>query len=241
MTAAAVSPSYDLKDAVSANRVTGLWRLATGFRLAYLGATLALAIGALGKTATYLLLRYFVDNVLGKTQQLSVLIGVALGFVALALVEGGFTFLSGRLAARTAEGIARRMRNYLYDHIQRLTFSYHDHMQTGELIQRSTSDVDAVRRFYADQALGIGRIILLFGINYRRGAAAERAAGAAFDHRRPVGRGHLILLLQAGVEGVREVPGTGGHPVDRAPGEPVRRAGGEGVRPPGLRAGQVRA
>ena len=165
MTAAAVSSSYDLKDAVSANRVTGLWRLATGFRLAYLGATIALTIGALGKTATYLLLRYFVDNVLGKTQQLSVLIGVALGFVALALVEGGFTFLSGRLAARTAEGIARRMRNYLYDHIQRLTFSYHDHMQTGELIQRSTSDVDAVRRFYADQALGIGRIILLFGIN----------------------------------------------------------------------------
>jgi ATP-binding cassette, subfamily B, bacterial len=81
-------------------------------------------------------------------------------------LKGGFTFLSGRLAAQTAEGIARRLRNYLYDHIQRLTFSYHDRMQTGELIQRSTSDVDALRRFYSDQAIGIGRIILLFIINF---------------------------------------------------------------------------
>ncbi len=159
------SLTYDLKEAVSANRLKGLWRLGAGFRLTYLGATATLAVGALAKTATYLLLSYFVDNILGKTRQTGVLIGMALAFIALALVEGGFTFLSGRLASRTAEGITRRLRNYLYDQIQRLTFSYHDHMQTGELIQRSTSDVDAVRRFYADQAIGIGRIILLFGIN----------------------------------------------------------------------------
>jgi len=71
-----------------------------------------------------------------------------------------------RLAAQTAECVSRRLRNFLYDHIQRLTFSYHDRMQTGELISRSTSDVDALRRFYAEQALGIGRIVLLFTINY---------------------------------------------------------------------------
>ncbi len=118
------------------------------------------------KTATYLLLRYFVDSVLGKERQPRVLALIALGFIGLALVEGGFTFLSGRFAAQTAEGVARRLRNYLYDHIQRLTFSYHDRMETGELIQRSTSDVDAMRRFYAEQAIGIGRIILLFGINF---------------------------------------------------------------------------
>ena len=39
-------------------------------------------------------------------------------------------------------------------------------METGELIERSTSDVDALRRFYSDQAIGIGRIILLFAINF---------------------------------------------------------------------------
>jgi ATP-binding cassette subfamily B protein len=158
--------NYDLKDAVSSNRLAGLWAMGTGFRLRFLGATVSLAIGASAKTATYLLLRYFVDNVLGKERAPGILGAIAAGFIGLALIEGGFTFLSGRLAAQTAEGIARRLRNYLYDHIQRLTFAYHDRMQTGELIQRSTSDVDALRRFYSEQALGIGRIFLLFAINF---------------------------------------------------------------------------
>ena len=58
------------------------------------------------------------------------------------------------------------MRNYLFDHIQRLSFAYHARTQTGELIQRSTSDVDALRRFFAEQAIGIGRIFLLFLVNF---------------------------------------------------------------------------
>ncbi|NIV29866.1 MAG: ABC transporter ATP-binding protein, partial [Anaerolineae bacterium] len=44
--------------------------------------------------------------------------------------------------------------------------TYHDHTSTGELIQRSTSDVDAMRRFFADQAIGAGRILLLFVVNF---------------------------------------------------------------------------
>ncbi len=169
MTATAFPLSYDVKNAVSANRLVGLWRMMTGYRLHYLGATVSLAIAAIAKTVTYLLLRFFVDTIMGaqgaggQTLPLTV---IALGFVGLAVVEGGFTFLSGRLAALTAEGITRRLRSYLYDHIQRLTFTYHDHTQTGELIQRSTSDVDALRRFYADQAIGLGRIILLFTVNF---------------------------------------------------------------------------
>jgi ATP-binding cassette subfamily B protein len=46
-----------------------------------------------------------------------------------------------------------------------LKFTYHDQTNTGELIQRSTSDIDAIRRFFADQAIGIGRISLLFLVN----------------------------------------------------------------------------
>ena len=148
--------SFDLKQVVSPSRLTGLWRMMTGFRLTYLWATLSLGVAATSKTATYLLLRQFVDKVLGNARPITSCRWIALGFVGLALFEGGFTFLSGRLAARTAEGIARRLRNYLFDHIQRLPFSYHDQTQTGELIQRSTSDVDAMRRFFADQAIGVG-------------------------------------------------------------------------------------
>ena len=165
MAVASSSSTYDLKNAVSSNRLLGLWRMMTGFRLNYLGATLSLALAATSKTATYLLLRRYVDDVLGQEDFARILPLVALGFVGLALFEGTFTFLSGRLAAQTAEGIVLRLRNYMFDHIQRLPFAYHDRTQTGELIQRSTSDVDALRRFFSDQAIGVGRIALLFAIN----------------------------------------------------------------------------
>ena len=165
MVSSSVASEYDLKNAVTSNRLEGLWRLMTGFGMTYLGATGSLAIAALSKVATFMLLRYFVDNVLGREGVEGVVPWIALGFFGLALFEGTFTFLSGNLAARTAEGVTRRLRNYLFDHIQRLSFTYHDRTPTGELIERCTSDVDAVRRFFADQAIGVGRIVSLFAIN----------------------------------------------------------------------------
>ncbi|MBL8165576.1 MAG: ABC transporter ATP-binding protein [Anaerolineae bacterium] len=158
--------SYDIRQSLSANRFRGFWRLVTGFRWFYLGAVIALGISALMNTSSFLLVRHFIDHILPSPDVRSLAPIVALGFVVLALLQGTFSFLSGRLAARTAEGLALRLRNSMYDHIQRLSFTYHDKMQTGELISRSTSDVDAIRRFFADQAIGVGRILILFTVNF---------------------------------------------------------------------------
>ncbi len=158
--------SFDLKNTVAQNRLVGLWRMMTGFRRIYLGALISVALGVVARTTTYLLLQEVIDTAFTKGQHLERLPWFALGFVGLAAVEGLFSYLRGIWTARTAEGITLRLRNYLYDHIQRLSFTYHDHAKTGELIQRATSDVDALRRFYADQAIGIGRIVSLFGINF---------------------------------------------------------------------------
>ncbi len=166
MSASTAQPAFDLKSIVTGSRLSGIWRLMTGFRLPYLGANLSLGLAAIARTGSYLLLGLFVDRVLGNQAQAGLLPLLALAFIGLALVQAGFTFLSGKLAAQTAEGIVRRLRNYLFDHIQRLTFTYHDHTPTGELIQRSTSDVEALRRFFADQAIGVGRIALLFVVNF---------------------------------------------------------------------------
>lgn len=143
----------------------GLWRMLEGYRWLYLGALVAIAIGALARTYNYRLIRYVVDDVLGAgaVERLPLL---GLAFVGLAAFEGLFAYLRGVWSAKTAEGITQRLRNYLFDHLQRLPFAFHDHNQTGELIQRATSDVDALRRFFADQALGIGRIVTLFVVNW---------------------------------------------------------------------------
>jgi len=165
------STYFDFSTTISKNPLKGLWTMLADYRPAYIGATLALAISALGKTLTFVLLRYFTDTVLPLGQAPGndmgrALVWIALGFVGLAAVEGGFAFLSGRLAAYTAEGLTRRMRNYLFDHLQRLSFSYHDKTPTGDQIERVTSDVDSLRRFFSEQAIGAGRIILLFVINF---------------------------------------------------------------------------
>lgn len=138
----------------------------TGFRWMYVSAIIFLAISATLNTVSYLLIRYFVDNVVALPNLLEIVPWIALGFVALALGQGLFGFLSGRLAAQTSEGLALRLRNFMFDHVQRLNFTYHDKTQTGELLQRATSDVDAVRRFFSEQAIGIGRILILFGLNF---------------------------------------------------------------------------
>jgi ATP-binding cassette subfamily B protein len=157
---------YDLKNVLTKNRLLGFWRMINGFQWHYFFANLSLGIASLAKTATYLLLRYFVDHYFPPTDGRIALPLIAFGFLLLAILEGGFTFISGRLAAKTAESVTRRLRNYLFDHIQKLTFTYHDNMKTGELLERCTSDVDALRRFFSEQAIGVGRIILLFTINF---------------------------------------------------------------------------
>jgi ATP-binding cassette, subfamily B, bacterial len=181
----AITPSskyFDFRNALTKNRVAGIWRMMSDFRLPYLGATAALAVSATAKTCTYLLLGYFADTVL--TQQIYIagtlnktLALIGAGFVFSAAIEGSFSYLSGRLAAYTAEGITRRLRDFLFDHIQRLSFSYHSQTPTGDLIERVTSDVDALRRFFSEQAIGMGRIILLFVINWAAILFVNRTLG----------------------------------------------------------------
>ncbi len=166
MSHASTSTDFDLQTTISKNRLLGIYRLMRGYRLRYFGAVTSLGISAVAKTLTYMLLRYFVDAYFVSNDKSIGLPWIALGFVGLAIMEGGFTFLSGMLSSQTAEGITRRLRNYLYDHLQHLSFTYHSKTKTGELIERSTSDVDALRRFFSDQAINIGRIILLFVINF---------------------------------------------------------------------------
>ncbi|HXD10980.1 MAG TPA: ABC transporter ATP-binding protein [Anaerolineales bacterium] len=163
--------TFDFRKSLEENRLKGIWKMMVDYRLPYLGATAALAVSALAKTFTYMLLRYFADDVLTQGKYIGnsltgTFVWIAAGFIGLALVEGGFAFLSGRLAAYTAEGITRRLRDFLFDHIQRLSFSYHATTPTGDLIERVTSDVDALRRFFSEQGIGMGRIILLFVINF---------------------------------------------------------------------------
>jgi ATP-binding cassette subfamily B protein len=99
----------------------------------------------------------------------------AVMMVILSLVSGLFTYLKGWQASLASDGIARQLKNELYDHLGHLPAVYHDRTDTGDLVQRCTSDVETARQFLATQIMEIGNAVilagsafpLLFSLNFR--------------------------------------------------------------------------
>jgi ATP-binding cassette subfamily B protein len=122
----------------------------------------------LGTTATSLvtpsLIRSAIDDGLAQNHP-DALMQVALLIVGVGLLRAFLGF--GR--RYTAEWLINRtgydFRNAMYDKIQRLSFSYHDTAQTGNLMSRCTEDISALSRFVGQGAVELVQILtLLFGI-----------------------------------------------------------------------------
>lgn len=93
-----------------------------------------------------------------------ILITSGLMIVGFAVVAGVFAFLQTYWAERNSQSMAFDLRNDLYAKIQRLSFSYHDKNQTGQLMVRATDDVEKVRLFLGQGLLQLlSAIILLTG------------------------------------------------------------------------------
>jgi ATP-binding cassette, subfamily B, multidrug efflux pump len=103
------------------------------------------------------------------------LIFAGFSILGLAIIRGIFAFFQTFLAERNSQEVAFDLRNDLFEKIQRLSFSYHDRNQTGQLMIRATDDVEKVRIFIGQgllQAVGAlvllaGSLIILFATNAR--------------------------------------------------------------------------
>jgi len=108
-----------------------------------------------------------------QTSAPNALIVASLAIVGFAVLRGVFAFLQAYWAERNSQGIAFELRNDLFAKIQRLSFSYHDRNQTGQLMIRATDDVEKVRLFMGQGLvqlasailLIIGTLIILFSTN----------------------------------------------------------------------------
>ena len=83
--------------------------------------------------------------------------------VLLTIGAGGFNFLKGRLAAEASDGIARKLKNRLYGHLQRLPMRFFDRAETGDLVQRCTSDVETLRMAINNQVVEVTHALILVG------------------------------------------------------------------------------
>ncbi len=90
---------------------------------------------------------------------------IAAAVAVLALISALLGFLQRTFDGMAAETLVERMRNLLFEHTQRLPFSWHMKNRTGDIIQRCTSDVDMVKNFLSEQLASIVRILILVGFS----------------------------------------------------------------------------
>lgn len=156
-----------------------LWDLTRGQRLRYALAIAAMGLANVFTFAVPVVIKTVMDGFLaGKsaaaeptardafTAGLPVSPAVALWLAAALIVvltglAGVFFYLRRRWAAVASEAIVRRLRDRLFDHLEHLPCSFHDRADTGDLVQRCTSDVETVRVFLSGQVVEIGRATLL--------------------------------------------------------------------------------
>ncbi len=98
---------------------------------------------------------------------------IAVVLVVMYLLVAILMNLRQRFQGEIAETLCERIRNTLYSHIQLLPYAYHVKVKTGELLQKCTSDVDMIRRFFSGQfaeifyigATAITALIILVNLN----------------------------------------------------------------------------
>lgn len=134
-----------------------------GYFAAALGASLATTVlNALMPQ----IFRFSIDSVLSGSdfaflsENLWIL---ALLLVGVAALSGISQYICRANTAVAGENFAKNMRDALFVHVQRLPMRWHDQNQTGDIIQRCTSDVEVIRNFVVTQLLEVFRTVFLAG------------------------------------------------------------------------------
>lgn len=156
-----------------------------GYKGIYLLAMVSIILSQMVTIISPLVIRTTIDSIIGNEPINSIfitrivksmggriylreniwIIGMVLVFVA--ILRGVFLYFRNTLASKTAENTAKNIRDSLYDQIQRLPYEYHVKAETGDLIQRCTSDVNTIKRFLSMQLVEVaGSLFMLVFISY---------------------------------------------------------------------------
>lgn len=160
-----------------------LFRFMKGAKLIYLSSVIAVGLASLFSLIRPVIIRFTLDSVIGNEtldaspRLLSVFkdIGgrsmllhniwlISLTLIAVTLISGLFLYLKGRFSNTAAESIAKNMRDTLFGHIQNYPYRKLIQTETGDLIQRCTSDVETIRKFLALQFVEMGRAVFMVSI-----------------------------------------------------------------------------
>ena len=172
----------------------------------------------------------FIENMGGAIYLRENLYLIAIFLVVIGVLSAIFNYLYRYYNTKGAETLVETMRNDIFAHIGKLPFSWHTKNQTGDIIQRCTSDVDAVKQFVSTQLTEVFRTVLLvafslyfmFSISVKLALIALvlipiNVAYSIYGHKRmgkifeeaDVEEGKLSAVVQENLTGVRVVRAFG--------------------------------
>lgn len=140
-----------------------------GSKVYFAAAVAASLISTILNALTPQIFRFSIDEVLsgnGGTYLSGNLWILAMMIVAVAVASGIFTYISRTNTAKAGENFAKNLRDALFIHVQKLPMKWHDRNQTGDIIQRCTSDVEVIRGFVVTQLLEVFRTAFLVIISF---------------------------------------------------------------------------
>ena len=119
-------------------------------------------------------LKRLIESVAG-TDSLAILKFAAIAVLAIAALDALCSYAEKYLTTSVGQWVMHDLRRTLYSHIQRMSLGFHDRSQTGDLISRVTSDIDAIQSFITSGLLGalvngltlVGMVGVMFYINWR--------------------------------------------------------------------------
>lgn len=141
----------------------------TGAKKYFVMAVFASFITTILNSLTSQIFRFTIDSVLGSDQYpfLSEHLWImALVVIGVAVMSGIFLYVGRVGTALAGETFAKNMRDALFVHVQKLPMSWHDKNQTGDIIQRCTSDVEVIRNFVVTQLLEVFRTSFLVIVSF---------------------------------------------------------------------------
>jgi subfamily B ATP-binding cassette protein MsbA len=112
---------------------------------------------------------------LGGHDRLAVLNAAAVAVIAIAAVGAVSSYTEKYLSTTVAKRVGYDLRHLLYHHVQRLSLSFYEHRQTGDMVVRLTSDIEAAEDFIGSAVLGIvldvlklvGMMAVMFYLDWR--------------------------------------------------------------------------
>ncbi|MBE5781644.1 MAG: ABC transporter ATP-binding protein [Clostridiales bacterium] len=164
------------------SRLKLFFQLLHGQKLKFFLAMFAVAVCALLALLPQQVIRFTVDAVIGgdpfpmpdflqgiydalggRETFLSNLWMCAVLLLIIQLCNSLFSFMRARLASSASETSAKKLRDRLYDRLSHMPYDTHVNANTGDLLQRCSSDVETVRRFMAVQLVELTRTIFSLG------------------------------------------------------------------------------